>query len=102
MKQPTLKRIALAIAGQGLLIGGSGLYLIVEGVRRLITPEPLRLAAVTLGTMLVSMVLVLILLRLPPQELPTHRISAFLSVPMRRGPCCQGSGLPKLRSSNLS
>jgi len=45
---------ALAIAAQGLLIGGSGVYLLVEGARRLITPEPLRLATVTLGTMFVS------------------------------------------------
>lgn len=42
---------ALAIAGQGLLIGGSGVYLLVEGVRRVMAPEPLRLATVTLGTM---------------------------------------------------
>lgn len=42
---------ALAIAGQGLLIGGSGVYLLVEGVRRVLAPEPLRLASVTLGTM---------------------------------------------------
>ncbi|WP_437641995.1 cation diffusion facilitator family transporter [Sorangium sp. So ce854] len=41
----------LATAGQGLLIGGSGVYLLVEGVRRLLAPEPLRLAAVTLGAM---------------------------------------------------
>ncbi|AGP37537.1 cation diffusion facilitator family transporter [Sorangium cellulosum] len=38
-------------AGQGLLIGGSGVYLLVEGIRRLLAPQPLRLAAVTLGTM---------------------------------------------------
>ncbi|WP_437994780.1 cation diffusion facilitator family transporter [Sorangium sp. So ce185] len=41
----------LATAGQGLLIGGSGVYLLVEGIRRLLSPQPLRLAAVTLGTM---------------------------------------------------
>ncbi|MCC6557060.1 MAG: cation transporter [Polyangiaceae bacterium] len=45
---------ALATAGQGLLIGGSGVYLLVEGVRRSITPEPLRMAAVTLGAMVVA------------------------------------------------
>ncbi|WP_437972301.1 cation diffusion facilitator family transporter [Sorangium sp. So ce260] len=41
----------LATAGQGLLIGGSGVYLLIEGIRRLLAPEPLRLAAVTLGAM---------------------------------------------------
>ncbi|WP_437564539.1 cation diffusion facilitator family transporter [Sorangium sp. So ce542] len=41
----------LATAGQGLLIGGSGVYLLVEGIRRLLSPQPLRLAAVTLGAM---------------------------------------------------
>lgn len=45
---------AIATAAQGLLIGGSGVYLLVEGVRRLITPEPLQLATVTIGAMLVS------------------------------------------------
>lgn len=45
---------ALAIAAQGLLIGGSGVYLLVEGVRRVVTPEPLRLASVTIGTMLAA------------------------------------------------
>lgn len=45
---------ALAIAAQGLLIGGSGVYLLVEGVRRAIAPEPLRLATVTLGAMVVA------------------------------------------------
>ena len=43
---------ALATAGQGLLIGGSGVYLLVEGLRRAISPEPLRLPAVTLGVMI--------------------------------------------------
>lgn len=42
---------ALATAGQGLLIGGSGIYLLVEGSRRLLSPEPLVLATVTVGTM---------------------------------------------------
>lgn len=42
---------AIAIAAQGLLIGGSGVYLLVEGVRRLLAPEALRLATVTIGTM---------------------------------------------------
>ncbi|XXX82646.1 cation diffusion facilitator family transporter [Sorangium sp. So ce134] len=41
----------LATAGQGLLIGGSGVYLLIEGIRRLLSPQPLRLAAVTLGAM---------------------------------------------------
>jgi ferrous-iron efflux pump FieF len=45
---------ALAIAAQGLLIGGSGVYLLVEGVRRALAPEPLRLPAVTIGTMLAA------------------------------------------------
>jgi ferrous-iron efflux pump FieF len=45
---------ALTTAGQGLLIGGSGVYLLIEGVRRLITPEPLVLATVTLGTMIAA------------------------------------------------
>lgn len=45
---------ALTTAGQGLLIGGSGIYLLIEGVRRLITPEPLVLATVTIGTMIAS------------------------------------------------
>ena len=45
---------ALAIAAQGLLIGGSGVYLVVEGVRRVITPEPLRYAGLTLGTMIAA------------------------------------------------
>ena len=40
--------------------------------------------------------------RVPPQELPTQSTSAFLSVPIRRGPCCHGSGVPNDRSSNLS
>ncbi len=48
---------ALTTAGQGLLIGGSGVYLLIEGVRRLITPEPLVLATVTLGTMAASSVI---------------------------------------------
>jgi ferrous-iron efflux pump FieF len=52
---------ALATAAQGLLIGGSGIYLLVEGVRRLITPEPLRLPAVTVGAMLISTVATLAL-----------------------------------------
>lgn len=45
---------ALAVAAQGLLIGGSGVYLLVEGVRRVMRPVPLQLAGVTLGTMLAS------------------------------------------------
>jgi ferrous-iron efflux pump FieF len=45
---------ALATAGQGLLIGGSGVYILVEGVRRVIEPVALRLAAVTVGAMIAS------------------------------------------------
>jgi ferrous-iron efflux pump FieF len=45
---------AVATAAQGLLIGGSGIYLLIEGSRRLIKPQPLRLAAVTLGAMAAS------------------------------------------------
>jgi ferrous-iron efflux pump FieF len=52
---------ALTTAGQGLLIGGSGVYLLIEGVRRLITPEPLVLATVTIGTMIASSVVTLAL-----------------------------------------
>jgi ferrous-iron efflux pump FieF len=48
---------ALTTAGQGLLIGGSGVYLLIEGVRRLINPEPLVLATVTLGTMVAATVI---------------------------------------------
>src|SRR5262249_10385657 len=33
--------------------------------------------------------------KLAPHELPIHSTSAFLSVPMRRGPCAHGSGLLK-------
>ena len=51
----------LASAGQGLLIGGSGAYLLIEGVRRLLSPEPLRLAAVTLGAMAASTVVTIAL-----------------------------------------
>lgn len=45
---------AVAVAAQGLLIGGSGVYLLVEGVRRTLAPQPLQLASVTLGTMLAA------------------------------------------------
>jgi hypothetical protein len=41
----------------------------------------------------VCIVLVSMRARLEPQELPTHSTSAFLSVPMRRGPCDHGSGV---------
>jgi ferrous-iron efflux pump FieF len=47
---------ALATAGQGLLIGGSGVYLLIAGGRRLLAPEPLRLATATLGTMIAATV----------------------------------------------
>jgi ferrous-iron efflux pump FieF len=45
---------ALATAGQGLLIGGSGVYILIEGVRRVIHPIALRLATITVGTMIAS------------------------------------------------
>ena len=45
---------ALATAGQGLLIGGSGVYILIEGARRVIHPVALRLAGVTVGTMIAS------------------------------------------------
>src|SRR5262249_656470 len=32
-----------------------------------------------------------------PHELPTQSTSPFLSVPIRRGPCDHGSGLPVVR-----
>lgn len=48
---------ALATAGQGLLIGGSGAYILVEGVRRIIQPVALRLAVVTVGTMIASTII---------------------------------------------
>lgn len=48
---------ALATAGQGLLIGGSGVYILVEGVRRMIQPVALRLATVTIGTMIASTII---------------------------------------------
>jgi ferrous-iron efflux pump FieF len=41
----------VAIAAQGLLIGGSGVYLLVEGILRLIEPQALRYPPVTLGAM---------------------------------------------------
>ena len=47
------------------------------------------------GTNDVSIVWVLILARLRPQELPTHRMSPSLSVPMRRGPWFHGTGALK-------
>jgi ferrous-iron efflux pump FieF len=52
---------ALATAAQGVLIGGSGVYLLVEGVRRVLTPEPLRFATLTLGTMVVSSIITALL-----------------------------------------
>ena len=52
---------ALATAAQGLLVGGSAVYLFVEGFQRVLQPEPLRLAAVTLGTMAASAVSTLVL-----------------------------------------
>ena len=52
---------ALATAGQGLLIGGSGAYILVEGVRRVIQPVALRLAVVTVGTMIASTIITIAL-----------------------------------------
>lgn len=52
---------ALATAGQGLLIGGSGAYILIEGVRRVIQPVELRLAAVTVGTMIASTIITVLL-----------------------------------------
>jgi len=52
---------ALATAGQGLLIGGSGVYILIEGVRRVIEPVALRLAAVTVGTMVASTIITAVL-----------------------------------------
>ena len=52
--------------------------------------------------MRVSSVLVLIRANVAPHELPTHSMSAFLSVPMRRGPCAHGTGVLKLRSLTVS
>jgi ferrous-iron efflux pump FieF len=52
---------ALATAGQGLLIGGSGAYILVEGVRRVIQPVELRLAVVTVGTMIASTIVTIAL-----------------------------------------
>src|SRR5712691_6007508 len=54
------------------------------------------------GTMVVSRVLVLIFAHDAPYELPTHKRSAFLSVPMRRGPCDHGRGTLKPRSLTVS
>lgn len=52
---------ALATAAQGLLVGGSAIYLFVEGFQRLLRPQPLRLAAVTLGAMAASALITLVL-----------------------------------------
>lgn len=54
---------ALATAAQGLLIGGSGVYLLVEGIRRILSPEPLRLATLTLGTMAAASIVTAVLVR---------------------------------------
>src|SRR5258708_36225786 len=50
------------------------------------------------GTIVVSRVLVLIFAHDDPYELPTHKRSAFLSVPMRRGPRDHRRGTFKPRS----
>lgn len=45
------KAESLATAGQGLLIGGSSVYLFIEGAKRILAPEPWNAPAVGLGTM---------------------------------------------------
>src|SRR5262250_3241130 len=46
------------------------------------------------GTIVTVLDLVSMRAKLEPHELPTQSTSAFLSVPMRRGPWPHGSGLP--------
>jgi len=52
---------ALATAAQGLLVGGSAIYLLIEGFQRVLHPKSLRLAAVTLGAMAASAAITLAL-----------------------------------------
>src|SRR5471032_221871 len=54
------------------------------------------------GMMRVSIVLVSMRAKFAPHELPTHSTFAFLSVPMRRGPCAHGVGALKPRSVTFS
>ena len=50
---------AEAIAGllQGLVISGSAIFLIVESVRRIITPEPIEQSVIGIGVMIASILL---------------------------------------------
>ena len=49
----------LASLGQAAFIGGSGLFVVIEAVQRLIRPEPLESGALGIGVMALSMVLTL-------------------------------------------
>jgi ferrous-iron efflux pump FieF len=51
----------LATLAQSTFICGSGVFLIIEGIKRLISPEPVHNSAVGIGVMVVSIVLTLIL-----------------------------------------
>ncbi len=48
---------ALAAAAQGLLVGGSGAYLLLQGAERFASPVELRLASVTVGSMAAATVI---------------------------------------------
>lgn len=52
---------ALAAAAQGLLVGGSGAYLLIQGAERLASPVELRLAGVTVGSMAAATVITTLL-----------------------------------------
>ena len=71
-------------------------------MKRLAVESDVCIVGSGIGMIVVSLVRVLIRASDAPQELPTQRTSAFLSVPMRRGPCDQGRGLLKLSSLKLS
>lgn len=51
----------LASLGQAAFIAGSGLFIVIEAVQRLIRPEPVEDSAVGIGVMVVSMALTLAL-----------------------------------------
>lgn len=55
------KAEALAGLGQAAFISGSSLLLMIEGVRKLIRPEPVEAAGLAIGVMLLSIVLTLVL-----------------------------------------